>query len=262
VALGDRLELGAVRLRFAVAPITLTVASGLGAGQRYAVTRGATVGRSVAADVTILDLTCSRNHCRLDRDPAGRLVLTDLGSTTGTWLGGRRLPAGVPTPVSPGAELRVGETSLVLSGDPFLPDREADRQAAVTALAAVALDRAPTTRLSRAAHLTGNLSGMSFSQVVQLLSNAGKSGELLVETPKGRAGVRFRRGQVEDAYWPRGAAAPSSPEERFLALTRLRRGRFSFRQERPSSRRGPIARETLGLLIEAARRADEAPALG
>jgi hypothetical protein len=93
---------------------------------------------------------------------------------------------------------------------------------------------------------------MAFTQVVQLLSYAGKSGDLLLETPAGPAGVSFERGKVHDAWCPQA----KSPEESFFALAKLGSGRFAFhRGERTRSPR--VRQTTLSLLLEAARRRDE-----
>lgn len=53
------------------------------------------------------DPTLSRRHARLALDDAGA-YLVDLGSTNGTWLGGRRLASHVPTRLPNGATFQVG----------------------------------------------------------------------------------------------------------------------------------------------------------
>jgi pSer/pThr/pTyr-binding forkhead associated (FHA) protein len=52
--------------------------------------RAFVVGRSRQADFVLGEDTVSRLHLQIVRTPDG-FVLTDLGSTNGTWLGGRRV---------------------------------------------------------------------------------------------------------------------------------------------------------------------------
>jgi pSer/pThr/pTyr-binding forkhead associated (FHA) protein len=53
-------------------------------------------------------LGVSREHARLHRNEE-RLLLEDLGSSNGTFLNGRRLPARTPTPVPDRSTIRVGD---------------------------------------------------------------------------------------------------------------------------------------------------------
>jgi serine phosphatase RsbU (regulator of sigma subunit) len=72
-------------------------------------TQGATLGRTPPADIVLNDSEVSRSHCRV-AVLNGTLVVTDLNSTNGTYLDGARITE--PTPVPPGAILRVGRQSL------------------------------------------------------------------------------------------------------------------------------------------------------
>src|SRR5215207_8917196 len=63
------------------------------------------IGRDSSAKIRVLGNGVSRQHAELYRQ--GRLwVVRDLGSTNGTWLGGRRVEH---APVAPGDVLRVGD---------------------------------------------------------------------------------------------------------------------------------------------------------
>jgi pSer/pThr/pTyr-binding forkhead associated (FHA) protein len=69
-----------------------------------------TLGRSSKCDVVLDDPNVSREHAEL-RPRGGSWVLTDLGSTNGSSVNGRRIDA--PTVVKPGDEIELG--SLVMS---------------------------------------------------------------------------------------------------------------------------------------------------
>lgn len=70
---------------------------------------GVTIGRSSKCDVVLDDPNVSRAHAEL-RPRGGSWVLTDLGSTNGSSVNGRRIDA--PTVVKPGDELELGTSVM------------------------------------------------------------------------------------------------------------------------------------------------------
>jgi transcriptional regulator with GAF, ATPase, and Fis domain len=73
------------------------------------------LGRDRGADVVLEDPKVSRRHAMLE-PVAGGVVITDLGSHNGTFLGGCRL--GAPGTLAPvGSTVRVGKTLLRVVGD-------------------------------------------------------------------------------------------------------------------------------------------------
>ena len=80
------------------------------------------VGRQLAPSPGHLDLKdvkVSGRHARLTIED-GAYFVEDLGSTNGTWIGRKRIKGKVR--LEPGAEVRVGETTLLVEG---LSDRPA-----------------------------------------------------------------------------------------------------------------------------------------
>ncbi len=71
-----------------------------------------TIGRAMACDFTLADLSVSRWHARLYRKDEDWL-LSDLGSTNGTRLNGWRVTTGVP--VRPGDQVSFGSVTFVIS---------------------------------------------------------------------------------------------------------------------------------------------------
>jgi hypothetical protein len=68
------------------------------------------VGRSRQADFVVGEETVSRRHAQIARTPDG-FVLTDLGSTNGTWIAGRRVGQ---VEVAAGDVVQLGELALRL----------------------------------------------------------------------------------------------------------------------------------------------------
>ncbi len=71
---------------------------------------GASIGRSRQCDVVLDDANVSREHAEI-RPRGGAWVLTDLGSTNGSAVNGRRINR--PEVIKPGDELEIG-TSIII----------------------------------------------------------------------------------------------------------------------------------------------------
>ncbi len=69
------------------------------------------IGRNPQADIPLQAPTVSWQHARLDRTPQGYCI-TDLNSTNGTFVNGRRITG--PTPIRPGDVVQIGPFRLVL----------------------------------------------------------------------------------------------------------------------------------------------------
>lgn len=90
----------------------LTVSAGAMRGLSFRVGRGVQViGRAPTADVVLADPHLSRRHATIQATPEG-VLLTDLGSTNGTWLNDTRITGSVP--ISDGDVVRLGRTDLRL----------------------------------------------------------------------------------------------------------------------------------------------------
>lgn len=78
-------------------------------GLDFTVVDALVLGRSPEADIALDDPYASEFHLRLNnRD--GRLLLTDLGSTNGTYVNGRR--ATTPVDLNRGDAVQVGKTVM------------------------------------------------------------------------------------------------------------------------------------------------------
>ncbi len=87
----------------------------------------AIVGRSRTTDVTLFHPLVSRRHCEIF-EAEGRLMVRDLGSLNGTFVGETRLGE-EPVPLDPGARLTVGCITLLADYE-LAAERRADELAA------------------------------------------------------------------------------------------------------------------------------------
>ncbi len=74
---------------------------------------GTRIGRAVDNALQLPENSISRYHAFLGQDDEGQVRLTDLGSTNGTYLNGRRLPPKTPAPVRDGDRVQFGSSIVV-----------------------------------------------------------------------------------------------------------------------------------------------------
>lgn len=77
-----------------------------------------TVGREPTHDVVIADLSVSRFHALIKREPNGDFVVQDNSSTNGTTVNGRSVlarGAGPPTRLTPGDTVKFGRVDLTFA---------------------------------------------------------------------------------------------------------------------------------------------------
>jgi ABC transport system ATP-binding/permease protein len=109
----------------APATVNLFFTAGSRRGARITVGRELLLGRAVDGEGRLEDdPEISREHARIKRDRAGRLVLEDVGSSNGTWVNGSRLAG--PRELVIGDIIRLGDTEIRVE-----PHQEQARRPAV-----------------------------------------------------------------------------------------------------------------------------------
>ena len=92
--------------------------------ERYPIVLGRSLPGGSVPDVDVSHLdpneAVDSRHCELVRDPNG-LEVHDLGALSGTWVQGRRLPAGGRALLELGGTLRVAGVTMTLIDSPNQP---------------------------------------------------------------------------------------------------------------------------------------------
>jgi NHLM bacteriocin system ABC transporter ATP-binding protein len=78
-------------------------------GREFPFETSATIGRSAECTISVSEKDVSRKHARVEVTPEG-LLLTDLGSSCGTWVGNQEIQK---TILRPGDRFRLGSTILI-----------------------------------------------------------------------------------------------------------------------------------------------------
>ena len=103
-----------------------------------------------------------------------------------------------------------------------------------------------------ASDLSGRIGTFAVEEIVQILQAGGKTGHLIVKTPKATADIFFDRGQIFNANF-----AGIEGDEAIYLIFAVKEGHFSFR----SGVKAPVRNVTTNvasLLLEGMRRMDEA----
>jgi hypothetical protein len=94
---------------------SLQIVAGNAAGNNITLEQELVIGRSTPGLGSLGgDSEISRVHARVYHDASGQLIAEDLGSTNGTFVNGNRI--GAATPLRAGDQLRVGQTTMTVSG--------------------------------------------------------------------------------------------------------------------------------------------------
>ena len=75
--------------------------------------KSSSLGRSAENTFQVHDSTVSRRHAVISIDVAGTAWLTDLGSTNGTFVNGRRIALQTPVQVGDGSRIQLGSSTLL-----------------------------------------------------------------------------------------------------------------------------------------------------
>ena len=94
---------------------SLVIREGPRAGQHFQLDGELIIGRDATADLILDDLGISRRHLSI-RAEAGAIIATDLGSSNGTFVNGRRITG--PVELADGDEIRLGDTLLTATTRP------------------------------------------------------------------------------------------------------------------------------------------------
>ncbi|MEL6180617.1 MAG: FHA domain-containing protein [Myxococcota bacterium] len=171
-----------------------------------------TMGRHSSCTLTIPDITVSRRHCAVEVTDPFHLYVTDLGSSCGIFINGRR-PSSQRAPLYRGDVLMVGHTLLQL-----LDGWEAKARAS---FCEALVDAEPGVSL-----LEGPLAWISVLGLVAFVNGTGKTTTLEIEDHV-RGALHFEDGLLVGARVDEGDPAVTTDEA--LALFKsCRDGWFRF----------------------------------
>lgn len=83
------------------------------------------IGRGSSCDIILKTEGISRQHCRIELNSKGEILITDLASTNGVHIDDERLPINTPTPYATYLPLSIGSIpKVVIEPGPIVPREE------------------------------------------------------------------------------------------------------------------------------------------
>jgi pSer/pThr/pTyr-binding forkhead associated (FHA) protein len=207
-------------------------------------------GRAEGNNFVVDDLRTSRRHAELYWDGSA-FVLIDLDSSNGTRVNGEAISSAV---LRDGDKFEIGLetfTYRAVSDPAALEDSSARWKSDTRRMATAEMPSLSRTLPDN--DFSGSLSSTSLYEVCQLLHLSKRDGMLVVMNSDGEKAIfYFRGGQIIGAE-----QGHIEGEDAFYRVTDWRTGMFSFRSG-GATLQNNISEDTTRLLLEAARRRDEA----
>ncbi len=218
----------------------LQIVSGRYQGTAVPLAEGAEilVGRESDLDLVLAEDMVSRKHARIAVKD-GEILLTDLGSTNGTFVNGQKVKR---------AKIAEGDRVLVGTSLMKVVRAEAVRQAELALTPPPRATRRPTA-------MQGRVEEVPLPDLLQLLAASRKTGVLAIADGGGEARVHLAEGKIVGCAL---AGAPDlAPRKAFARLLGIERGAFELR---PAEAPPPVAMVDApleALLMDGVRQLDE-----
>jgi pSer/pThr/pTyr-binding forkhead associated (FHA) protein len=200
-------------------------------------------------DVILAHEHISKQHAIISYR-GGRFFIRDLGALNGTYVNGERVN-GIG-PLVAGDEIRLPPYMMLFFG----PDHAVEDP-----LVSTKSSPSPGIKTSpgqKTGSITGLLSILSVSDIIQLINFTTQSGVLTVRTPELQiVEVTFLEGEIVQAR-----VADQTGIDAVHTLLGIRNGEFEFVQGSPTPPEDAIQQSTVSLLLEATRLRDEASLTG
>ena len=215
------------------------------------------IGRSEKNDIVLNEPRVSRKHAVIEwLEPPGVYVITDLGSSNGTYLNGNKLPALHPGFINDWDKIRVASAvyTVRVVDDPFVITNEfKELRNKMLCEATEVVTLAELQAAQQQAGLAGKLDHLCPVELFQMLETGGKTGILEIKTTRGKGIYNIYIGQVISARFEGFKA-----EKAVYEVLKFNKGMFSFHPEDIAAKNPQIKRSTTSLLMEGCRLLDEA----
>jgi len=204
------------------------------------------IGRSSDLELVLLEEMVSRKHARLLHGESG-LVITDLGSTNGTFVNGEKV---TETVLKEGDRFLIGTSifKVVTQQEGTVPlDDQAIRER---------LEQVAAAKPRKGGAMNGRIDEVSIPNLLQLFQASRKSGVLELVNDAGQEGkIYLDKGRI--TYAQIGDDEERGPLKSVYRLIRWASGTFELAP--PESRAFPteIQGSTEGILMEGSRQQDE-----
>ncbi len=207
------------------------------------------VGRSRDCDLPIGAPEASRRHCEI-RTKDGQFVVSDLGSTNGTYINGK--PVSDDQPLRPGDRIEIGTFAITFCQVRTSTNSGEPTDGATTMLFDRDTLTSPVPGSQPPEAFQGDLAEVPPFAILQVLEMGNKTGALRISAADFKGSIWLENGAPVHA-----ATAKHAGFEAASQMVVLETGRFAFEANEASPEK-TIQASVTELLLEASRLADEA----
>jgi pSer/pThr/pTyr-binding forkhead associated (FHA) protein len=215
-----------------------------------------TIGRGYDNTLVLSDHRISRHHAHIEwQESLEAYVLSDLGSSNGTYLNARKISPHDQYPLEDWNKIRITSNILTLRfvDGPWIIENEFNElrdqeQGEVTEI----ISQSDLGNMPRPA-LTGDLEHLCPVEIFQMIELGRKTGNLTLTTLIGKGDFAINNGQVVSARFGNDQA-----EKALFDVLKCNEGNFAFTPATEITEKPQISANTTALLMEGCRLLDEA----
>lgn len=216
-----------------------------------------TIGRLDKNDIVLNEPRVSRKHAIIEwLEPPGVYVITDLGSSNGTYLNGKKLPVNYPGFLNDWDKIRIASavfTVRVVDNPSIITNEFIELRDRVLCEVTEVVNVAELQAAMQRPGFAGELVHLCPVELFQMLETGCKSGILTLQTNRGEGTFMISKGQVVTANFEEKDDA-----EAVFEVLRYNQGMFAFNPQDVTVRDPQITVSTTSLLMEGCRLLDEA----
>jgi FHA domain/Domain of unknown function (DUF4388) len=219
-----------------------------------------TVGRADNNTIVITDPRVSRLHAQIEwREFRKEFVLSDLGSSNGTYLNGNKIASLDERPLHDWDKIRVTSAILTMrfvENPDIIKNEFKELRQRIHSNVTEILEVKDILGAQQQTGISGDLEHLCAIELYQMLEAGGKTGELTLKTPIGQGVFKVLKGKIII-----GQFKNFQGEKAVFETLKCNKGAFAF-LPRPEIKEKPqISAPTTALLMEGCRLLDESLAL-
>ncbi len=216
-----------------------------------------TIGRSDESDINLTEPRVSRKHAVIEwLDPPGVYVISDLGSSNGTYLNSTKLPVHHPGFLNDWDKIRIASavfTVRVVENPYIITNEFKELRERILSKATEVVNLAELQTAQQQSGFAGKLAHLCPVELFQMLETGYKSGKLSLKTNGGEGTYLISNGQIVAAEFEE-----TNGVEAVYQVLKYDKGMFVFDHQEITEIKEEIEISTTSLLMEGCRRLDEA----
>jgi len=214
------------------------------------------IGRSENNDIVLTEARVSRNHALISwRESDKQFIVTDLGSSNGTFLNGSKITPSTEYPLQDWDKIRISSSVFTVRYTDKPEIIKSEFKELSERVHTQVTEIMPIVRLmqfDQPAALSGDLAHLCPIELFQMLETGAKTGSLVVKTELGEGHFNISKGMVVSA-----SLNDLRNEMAVFEIINCTKGEFAFVPQLEITEPAEMSSNTTALLMECCRMLDE-----